>query len=51
MGRHEEALSVLRRAARMNGTKLPPTDHLLAIMKNITQQVRKRERDRFKNEI
>ncbi|KAG0727758.1 Solute carrier family 22 member 13 [Chionoecetes opilio] len=38
MGRHKEALSVLQRAARLNGTSLPPKDHLLAVMKNVEQQ-------------
>lgn len=39
MGRHQEALAVLRRAAKMNGTTLPPTDHLLAVMKKVQEQV------------
>lgn len=37
-GRHKEALRVIQRAARMNGTSLPPTDHLLTIMKDVQRQ-------------
>ncbi|XP_063863182.1 solute carrier family 22 member 7-like [Scylla paramamosain] len=38
MGRHQEALSVLQVAAKINGTTLPPTDKMLRIMQEVQQQ-------------
>lgn len=37
-GRHKEALSVLQVASRINGTTLPPTDHLLKVMEAVQRQ-------------
>ncbi|MPC54645.1 Solute carrier family 22 member 1 [Portunus trituberculatus] len=37
-GQHQKALSVLRVAAKMNGTTLPPTDKMLRIMQEVQQQ-------------
>lgn len=38
MGRHQEALSILQGAAKMNGAKLPPTDKMLKIMQEVQKQ-------------
>ncbi|XP_050687705.1 solute carrier family 22 member 7-like [Eriocheir sinensis] len=37
-GRHQKALSVLQLAAKYNGTKLPPTEDLLILMKKVQEQ-------------
>lgn len=51
MGRHKEALAVLQQAARVNGTSLPPTEDLLAIMKKVQQQVSQRDEREIKVRI
>ncbi|XP_045132763.1 solute carrier family 22 member 6-B-like isoform X2 [Portunus trituberculatus] len=43
MGRHEKALLVIQKAARMNNKSLPPADKLLAIMTKVQEQSASKE--------